>query len=211
MKLTSEVIKQLEKDLSEAKTYEDLIGKDGAIKKLLKSSLENILESELSDHLGYERHSPEGINSGNNRNGKTYKTIKTDQGQIDIKIPRDRQSFFDPVVIKKYEKTLGPIEDKIISMYAKGMTTRDIQSHVEEIYGLDISPTTVSKITDSIVVHAKEWQSRPLSEIYPIVFLDAIHYKVRDEGKVVSKAAYTCLAIDLDGHKEYVRHLGWRS
>jgi transposase-like protein len=202
MKLTPEVIKQLEIDLSKAKTYEDLMGKDGVIKKLLKSSLENILESELSNHLGYARHSSEGINSGNNRNGKTYKTIKTDQGQIDIKIPRDRQSSFDPVVIKKYEKTLGPIEDKIISMYAKGMTTRDIQSHVEEIYGLDISPTTVSKITDSIVVHAKEWQSRPLSEIYPIVFFDAIHYKVRSEGKVVSKAAYTCLAIDLDGHKD---------
>lgn len=157
MKLAPEVIKQLEKDLSEAKSYEDLMGKDGVIKRLLKSSLENILESELSDHLGYERHSPLGINSGNSRNGKTYKTIKTDQGQIEIKIPRDRQSSFEPVVIKKYGKTLGPIEDKIISMYAKGMTTRDIQSHVEEIYGLDISPTTVSKITDSIVLHAKEW------------------------------------------------------
>jgi transposase-like protein len=183
MKLTPEVIKQLEKDLSKAKTYEDLMGKDGAIKKLLKSSLENILESELSDHLGYEKHSPEGNNSGNNRNGKTYKTIKTDQGEIDIKIPRDRQSFFDPVVIKKYEKTLGPIEDKIISMYAKGMTTRDIQSHVEEIYGLEVSPTTISNITNSIVVHAKEWQSRPLSEVYPIVFFDAIHLKCEKKVK----------------------------
>jgi len=202
MQLTPEVIKQLEEDLSKAKTYKDLMGKDGAIKKLLRSSLENILESELADHLGYEKHSPEGNNSGNNRNGKTYKTIRTDQGEIDIKIPRDRLSSFDPVVVKKYEKTLGPIEDKIISMYAKGMTTRDIQSHVEEIYGLDISPTTVSNITNSIVAHAKEWQSRPLAEIYPIVFFDAIHYKVREDGKVVSKAAYTCLSIDLDGHKD---------
>jgi len=202
MKLTPEIIKQLEKDLSKAKSYEDLMGKDGAIKKLLKSSLENILESELTDHLGYERHSIEGNNNGNNRNGKTYKTIKTDQGQIDIKIPRDRNSSFDPVVVKKYEKTLGPIEDKIISMYAKGMTTRDIQSHVEEIYGLEVSPTTVSNITNSIVVHAKQWQSRPLSRIYPIVFFDAIHYKVRQDGKVLSKAAYTCLAIDLVGHKD---------
>jgi len=174
MQLTPEVIKQLEQALSKAKTYEDLMGKDGAIKKLLKSSLENILESELSNHLGYERHSPEGNNSGNNRNGKTYKSIRTDQGEIDIKIPRDRLSSFDPVVVKKYEKTLGPIEDKILSMYTKGMTTRDIQSHVEEIYGLEVSPPTVSKITNSIVVHAKEWQSRPLSEIYPIVFFDTI-------------------------------------
>lgn len=202
MKLTPEQIEQLQQDLSRAKTYEDLMGKDGAIKKLLKSSLENMLETELTDHLGYEKHSPIGNNSGNNRNGKTYKTIKTDEGAIEIKTPRDRNSTFDPVIVKKYEKTLGPIEDKIISMYAKGMTTRDIQSHVEEIYGLEVSATTISNITDSIVAHAKEWQSRPLARIYPIVFFDAIHYKVRQDGKVLSKAAYTCLSIDLEGHKD---------
>lgn len=202
MKLTPEQIEQLQKDLSKAKSYEDLMGKDGAIKKLLKSSLENMLETELTDHLGYEKHSPEGNNSGNNRNGKTYKTIKTDQGEIEIKTPRDRNSSFDPVIVKKYEKTLGPIEDKIISMYAKGMTTRDIQSHIEEIYGLEVSATTISNITNSIVAHAKEWQSRPLARIYPIVFFDAIHYKVRQDGKVLSKAAYTCLSIDLEGRKD---------
>lgn len=202
MKLTPEIIKQLEEDLAQAKTYNDLMGKNGAIKKLIKSSLENILETELSEHLGYEKHSPEGNNSGNSRNGKTHKSVKTDEGMIDLEIPRDRNSSFDPVIVKKYEKTLGPIEDKIISMYAKGMTTRDIQSHVEEMYGLEVTAATVSRITDSIVVHAKEWQSRPLSEIYPIVFFDAIHYKVRQEGKVVSKAAYTCLAIDIEGQKD---------
>jgi len=170
MKLSEEAIAQLVSDLEKAKSYEDLMGMDGAIKKILKTSLENMLDAELSEHLGYEKHSPIGINTGNSRNGKTYKSIKTDEGQIELTIPRDRNSTFAPVVVKKYEKTLGPIENKIISMYAKGMTTRDIQSHVEEIYGLDISPTTISKITDSIVVHAKEWQSRPLNEIYPIVF-----------------------------------------
>lgn len=202
MKLTPEMIKQLEKDLSHAKTYEDLMGKNGAIKKLIKSSLENLLETELTEHLGYDKNSPEGNNSGNNRNGKTYKTIKTDEGQIELTIPRDRNASFDPIIVKKYEKTLGPIEDKIISMYSKGMTTRDIQSHVEELYGLEVSPTTISNITDSIVVHAKEWQNRPLSEIYPIVFFDAIHYKVREDGKVLSKAAYTCLSLDLEGKKD---------
>ena len=202
MKLSEEAIAQLVNDLEKAKSYEDLMGKDGAIKKILKSSLENMLDTELSEHLGYEKHSPLGANTGNSRNGKTRKTIKTDEGKIELTIPRDRSSTFDPVVVKKYEKTLGPIENKIISMYAKGMTTRDIQSHVEEIYGLDISPTTISRITDSIVVHAKEWQSRPLNEIYPIVFFDAIHYKVREDGKVRSKAAYTCLAVDLDGQKD---------
>ena len=170
MKLSEEAISQLVSDLEKARSYEDLMGKDGAIKKILKTSLENMLDAELSEHLGYEKHSPLGSNTGNSRNGKTHKSIKTDEGQIDLTIPRDRNSTFDPIVVKKYEKTLGPIENKIISMYAKGMTTRDIQSHVEEIYGLAISPTTISKITDSIVVHAKEWQSRPLNEIYPIVF-----------------------------------------
>jgi len=202
MKLTPKMIKQLEQDLSHAKTYEDLMGKNGAIKKLIKSSMENLLETELTEHLGYDKNSPEGNNSGNNRNGKTYKTIKTDEGQIELTIPRDRNATFDPIIVKKYEKTLGPIEDKIISMYSKGMTTRDIQSHVEELYGLEVSPTTISNITDSIVVHAKEWQNRPLAEVYPIVFFDAIHYKVREEGKVVSKAAYTCLALDLEGKKD---------
>lgn len=202
MKLTPEMIKQLEKDFSKAKSYEDLMGKNGVIKNLIKSSLENMLDEELSEHLGYEKHSPEGHNSGNSRNGNSSKSIKTDEGQIDLTIPRDRNSTFDPIIVKKYEKTLGPIEEKIISMYAKGMTTRDIHSHVEEIYGLDVAPTTISKITDSIVVQAKEWQSRPLAEVYPIVFFDAIHYKVREDGKVQSKAAYTCLAIDLEGHKD---------
>lgn len=116
MKLTPEMIKQLEKDLSKAKSYEDLMGKNGAIKKLIKSSLENMLDEELSDHLGYDKYSPEGNNSGNSRNGKTHKSIKTDEGMIDLEIPRDRNSNFDPVVVKKYEKTLGPIKDKIISM-----------------------------------------------------------------------------------------------
>ena len=151
MKLTPEMIKQHEKDFSKAKSYEDLMGKNGVIKKLIKSSLENILEEELADHLGYDIHSLEGNNSGNSRNGKTHKTIKTDEGMI---------------------------EDKIISMYAKGMTTRDIQSHFEDIYGLAVTATTISRITDSIIAHAKEWQSRPLAEIYPIVFFDAIHYKM---------------------------------
>ena len=202
MKLTPAMIKQLEEDLADAKNYSDLMGKNGAIKKLMKSALENMLEAELSDHLGYEKHSPEGRNNDNSRNGKTFKTIKTDEGQIELTIPRDRNSSFSPTVVKKYEKTLGPIEDKIISMYSKGMTTRDIQTHVEELYGLDVSPTTISNITDAIVVHAKDWQARPLNEIYPIVFFDAVHYKVREAGKVHSKAAYTCLAVDLEGKKD---------
>ena len=179
------------------------MGKDGAIKKLIANSLEQMLEGELTEHLGYERHSHLGKNSGNSRNGKTKKTLKNENGEIEINVPRDRNGDFDPIIVKKYEKTIGPIEDKIISMYAKGMTTRDIQSHLQEIYGLDISPTLVSNITDKIVHLAVEWQNRPLDGIYPIVFFDAIHYKVRDDSKkVISKAAYTCLGVDISGKKE---------
>lgn len=203
MELTPEMIEQLKADLSKAKNYEDLMGKDGAIKKLIAKSLEQMLESELTEHLGYERYSPNGKNSGNNRNGKSHKTLRNDNGEIEISVPRDRNGQFDPVIVKKYEKTIGPIEDKIISMYAKGMTTRDIQSHITDLYGLDISPTLVSNITERIADLAKQWQNRPLEKIYPIIFLDAIHYKVRnDSNKVTSKAAYTCLAIDMEGKKD---------
>lgn len=204
MKLTDEIIEQLKADLANAKTYDDLMGKNGAIKNLIAKTIETMLEEELSEHLGYEKYSSLGRNTGNNRNGKTKKTVKNDSGQIEISVPRDRKGEFDPIIVKKYERTIGPIEDKIISMYAKGMTTRDIRSHIEDIYGINISPTLVSNITDKIVYLAEEWQSRPLEKIYPIVFFDAIHYKVRDEEthKVLTKAAYTCLAVDMDGKKD---------
>lgn len=202
MELTNEMIEQLKFDLKKARTYQDLMGEDGAIKKLIKSSLEGMLEAELTEHLGYEKYSPSGKNTGNSRNGKTQKTLKNDNGEIDLTVPRDRNGSFDPIVVKKYERTIGPIEDKIISMYAKGMTTRDIQSHIHEIYGLDISPTLVSNITDKILDLAKQWHNRPLEALYPIVFFDAIHYKVQTEGRVLNKAAYTALAVDINGKKD---------
>lgn len=203
MELTEKMIEQLKSDLARARNYEDLMGKEGAIKKLLTQTLEQMLESELTEHLGYKRYSPEGKNSGNSRNGRTHKTLRNDNGEIDIKVPRDRNGEFDPIIIRKYERTIGPIEDKIISMYAKGMTTRDIQSHVQELYGLDVSATLISNITDKIFELAVEWQNRPLESVYPIVFFDAIHYKTKDEAKkVISKAAYTCLGVDINGKKD---------
>lgn len=202
MKLTKEAIDQLQKDLANAKTYEDLMGKNGAIKNLMKHALESMLDAELSDHLGYEKHSPDGDNSGNSRNGKSRKTVKNEQGKIEIEVPRDRNGSFDPVVVKKYQTTVGPIEDKIISMYAKGMTVRDIQSHLEEIYGLEVSPSFISSITDKVIESAKTWQQRPLNRAYVFVYFDAIHYKVKDEGRVVTKAAYTALGIDSSGNRD---------
>lgn len=202
MKLTKEAIDQLQKDLANAKTYEDLMGKNGAIKNLMKHALESMLDAELSNHLGYEKHSPDGDNSGNSRNGKSRKTVKNEQGKIEIEVPRDRNGSFDPVVVKKYQTTVGPIEDKIISMYAKGMTVRDIQSHLEEIYGLEVSPSFISSITDKVIESAKTWQQRPLNRAYVFVYFDAIHYKVKDEGRVVTKAAYTALGIDSSGNRD---------
>lgn len=203
MELTDTMIEQLKADLKCAKTYNDLMGIDGAIKKLMTSALEQMLDAELTEKLGYEKYSPAGKNSGNSRNGKTHKTLKNDNGEIELTVPRDRNGEFDPIIVKKYERTIGPIEDKIVSMYAKGMTTRDIQSHIHELYGLDVSATLISNITDKIVHLATEWQNRGLEKVYAIVFFDAIYYKVRDESKrVVTKAAYTCLGVDLNGHKD---------
>lgn len=204
MENLDELFEQFKKDLANAKTYNDLMGKDGAIKKLMKASLESMLDAEMTEHLGYPKHSPTGKNTGNSRNGKYPKTVMADNGPIPIEVPRDRNSEFEPQVIKKGESRLGEFEEKIISMYAKGMTTRDIQAHIEDIYGANISPTLVSNITDKIQGLATEWQNRPLEPVYPIVFFDAIHYKVRDEStkKTASKAAYTCLGINLEGRKD---------
>ena len=204
MELSEELFAQFKKDLVTVKSYDDLMGKNGAIKKLMKASLETMLEAEMTEHLGYLKHSPVGNNSGNSRNGKFSKNIKTDNGLIDLEIPRDRNAEFEPIVVKKHESRLGKIEDNIISMYAKGMTTRDIQSHIEEIYGVQISPTLVSQITDKIHALALEWQNRPLESVYPIVFFDAIFYKVRDENtkRVANRASYTCLGINLEGKKD---------
>jgi len=144
LKLSKEILKQLEQDLDSCKDLNELLGKDGAIKKLVKNLSEQMLEGELSSHLGYEKHSVEGNNSGNNRNGHSKKTVKTNHGEIEVSIPRDRNSEFEPALIKKYENKLHGVDDQIISLYAKGMTTRDIKSHLDEIYGIEISATSIS-------------------------------------------------------------------
>ena len=198
MKLTFDV----EEALRQCKTLEDISGKNGLLKRMLKEMTEQILEAELTDHLGYEKHSPEGNNSGNNRNGKTAKTVRSDFGEVKIETPRDRNGTFEPSIVKKRQSDISEFDDKIISMYAKGITVRDIQEHIKDIYGVDISPTTISNITDKVISLAAEWQSRPLSAVYAIVFFDAIYYHVRQEGKVVNKAAYTCLGVDLKGRKD---------
>ena len=172
------------------------------LKNLFKDTLQEILEAELDNHLGYEKHRLEGNNTGNSRNGYSKKTIKTKFGETELTVPRDRNGEFEPKVIKKYETTSNQLEEQIIAMYAKGMSTRDIEDHMRDIYGIDVSPSMVSKITDKILPMVAEWQSRPLDRIYPVVFLDAIHFKVRKENRIVNKAAYSVLGINMAGQKE---------
>ena len=172
-------------------------------KELLAPTIQAMLEAEMDNHLGYEKHNPQGDNSGNSRNGYSQKTLKTSEaGPITIAVPRDRKGEFEPLAVKKYETVESGIEEKIVSMYAKGMTTRDIESHMKEIYAVSISAEMISQITNKVMPLVKEWETRPLEKIYPIVYLDAVHFKVRDSGKIVCKASYVILGINLEGQKE---------
>ena len=177
------------------------------IQKLFKETIaefmENGLDAELDEELGYSRYDYKNKDTDNSRNGHSSKTLKTSFGEVDIDIPRDRKGEFDPVILKKNQTSISQdIEEKILSMYAKGMTTSDIETHIRDIYGLQISDTTISRITDKILPIAKEWQQRPLEPIYAVVFLDAIHYHVRSEGQIVKKAVYIAIGVNLDGKKD---------
>lgn len=191
---------QLAKELAkECRTVEDIHNK---LKELFKDSLQQILEAEMAEHLGYDKHSPDGDNTGNSRNGYSKKTIKSKYGSTEIKVPRDRNAEFEPQIIQKHEKTASVIEEQIIGMYAKGMSTRDIEEQMRDIYGIDVSPSLVSRVTDKIMPQVSEWQSRPLERVYAVVFLDAIHFKVRKDNRIINKAAYSVLGINMAGQKD---------
>ena len=172
------------------------------LKNLFKGTIEEMLESEMDEHLGYDKHSPQGDLSGNSRNGYNKKTIQSQMGKTEIKVPRDRNGEFEPQLIEKYQNKSDGLEDKIIAMYAKGMSTRDIEDHLRDIYGIDVSPALISRITDKVLPAVQEWQSRPLDKLYPIVFLDGIIYKVKKDAKVVNKCFYTVLGVNMEGRKE---------
>ncbi|MDD4754402.1 MAG: IS256 family transposase [Desulfitobacteriaceae bacterium] len=172
------------------------------LKDLFKDTIQKVLEAEMDTHLGYEKHDPNGDHSGNSRNGYSKKTVQTQMGKTELKVPRDRNGEFEPQIIKKYETTANELEEQIIAMYAKGMSTRDIEDHMRDIYGVEVSPTMVSKVTDKIMPIIAEWQARPLDRVYPIVFLDAIHFKVRKDNRIINKAAYSVLAVNINGQKE---------
>ncbi len=171
-------------------------------KELIAPTLQTMLEAEMNEHLGYEKHDSKGKNSGNSRNGHSTKSLKTSFGETEMKIPRDRNGEFEPVVVPKYQTVQSDVEQKIIAMYAKGMTTRDIQGYMNDIYGVDVSPTMISSITDKVMPMVKEWQVRPLSDLYTILYLDGVHFKVREDGRIVVRCAYVILGINGQGMKE---------
>ena len=180
---------------------EDLLGEDGLFKQLKKALLERALGAELTHHLGYEKGDPGGRGTGNNRNGTYGKTVLTEDGAVEIDVPRDRNGSFEPQIVAKGETRLDGFDDKIISLYARGMTVREIQGHLRELYAVDVSPDLISRVTDAVLDEVREWQNRPLDTVYPVVFFDALRVKIRDESVVKNKAVYLALALDCEGHK----------
>lgn len=192
-------------EVKKCKTIDDVIGKDGLVQRLIKDVLENILEVEMGEHLGrdkYDRQTDIDQDDRNYRNGYSKKTLRSSFGDVDLDVPRARKAEFEPQIVKKYETVCNELDKKIISLYAKGMSTRDIQAEVEDLYGITLSSSMISKITDKVIATATEWQNRMLDEIYPIVYLDAMYFKVRSNGKIVNKAVYICLGYTLEGYKD---------
>ena len=194
----SEILRRLieEYDVKTTKDVQEML------KDLFAGTIQEMLEAELEDHLGYERYDNKNKGTSNARNGYRSEKVKSDFGEVKLSIPRDRDGDFEPRVIRNYENDISGIEDQVIGMYSKGMSTRDISTHLKSIYGIDVSHSLVSKITDRVLPLANEWQNRALDMIYPIVFMDAIHYKVRSEGRIINKAAYIAIGINLEGVKE---------
>ena len=199
MAIDPKLIDQLLKDY---KKPEDIIGEGGLLKQLTKAVLDRALAAEMTDHLGYEKHAAEGRNGGNSRNGSTKKTLKGDFGEIELETPRDRDGSFEPKIVGKRQTRFTGFDDKILSMYARGMSTREIQGHLQEIYGVEVSPTLISSVTDAVVEEVKVWQSRPLEALYPILYMDALVVKIRDSGHVTNKAIHVAIGVNLEGTKE---------
>ncbi len=178
-----------------------LTGEGGLLQQLTKRLLESALEGEITDHLGYDKHDPAGKNGGNSRNGTRSKTVLTDVGPVEIVVPRDRDGSFEPKIVKKRQKRLTGVDEMVISLAAKGLTTGEVQAHLAEVYGADVSRQTISTITDKVLEGMAEWQSRPLDAVYPVVFIDAIHVKIRD-GAVANRPIYVALAVTAEGRRE---------
>jgi putative transposase len=199
MTVSNELIDSL---LADYKKPEDLIGEHGLLKQLTKRLIERALEAEMAEHLGHGKHESVANPAGNARNGRSKKTLKGEFGELPIQIPRDRLASFEPQLVPKHQTRWAGFDDKILSLYARGMSVREIKAHLEEMYGAEVSPTLISSVTDAVMDEVRTWQSRPLDALYPIVYLDCIHVKVRDNGMVRTKAVYLALGVNLAGEKE---------
>lgn len=196
---------EVQSELSKVESIDDFFGKEGVFARLFAKTLEEMLEIELSEELGYNKYEAKGRNSGNSRNGKRPKQLRTPTGDVTIQVPRDRNGDFQSRLLSEQQMS-NQLEEKIISLYAKGISTRDIQDTLEDLYGIEVSPATVSKITDKVWSLVEDWQNRPLASIYPIIYLDGIHLKIRRDGKVENTAVYVVLGIDLNGHRDVLGH-----
>src|SRR6202521_4202725 len=199
MTIRPELIDEWLKDCADPR---EVLAEGGLLKQLTKAIIERCLETELDVHLGYPKHGRRETSTGNARNGRSRKKLKGTQGEIEIAIPRDRQASFEPQLVQKHQTRLEGFEDKILTLYARGMTTRDIQAQVQDLYGGEVSPTFISNITEAVMDEVRQWQNRPLDAIYPIVYVDCLVVKVRENQRVINKALYLALGVDMEGHKE---------
>ena len=199
----AEIVQQ---ELASAKSVDDFFGKEGIFARLFANTIEQLLEVEMSEHLGYQPYAVEGRNSGNSRNGKRTRQLRTSGGDMSIAVPRDRKSEFEPRILNTSQTSTNELETKIIYLYAKGVSTRDIAQTLTDIYGVEVSPATISAITNKVKGLAEGWQNRELAAIYPIIYLDAIHVKLRQDGRVENIAVYNVLGIDLEGRKDLLGH-----
>jgi putative transposase len=194
--------KLIDQLLANHRKPEQIVGENGLLKQLTKAILERAMQAELTDHLGYEKHDPTGYHTGNSRNGATRKKLKGEFGEFELETPRDRSGTFEPKIVGKGQTRFTGFDDKILSMYAQGMTTRDIASHLQEMYGVEVSPMLISNVTDSVMQEVVAWQNRLLDEVYPIVYLDALYVKIRENGHVQNRAVYVAIGVNLEGCKE---------
>ena len=201
MNIDNEAIDNLIKGL-DLKKGTELFGASGLVKQLTKRLVERVLEAEMEDHLGYPKGERDEQPKANPRNGTTSKTVKTDDGELEILVPRDRNGTFDPQLVKKRQRRLTDFDDKVLSLYGRGMSTRDIQGHLAEMYGTEVSPELISRVTDAVLEDVQEWRKRPLAPVWPIVYLDALVIRVREAGAVRRKSAYLAIGVGLDGRKE---------
>lgn len=192
----------LNEELSKCRNMEDLVGKNGLMQRLFGNIIQQFLEAEMEEHLGRDRYERNEIEDKNYRNGYSSKNIKTSFGEVPVNIPRDRNADFNPRIIRKYETVCNELDKKVIGLYARGMSVDDIKSEIDELYGVDISPSMISKITDKVMETAIAWQNRSLDPVYPIVYMDALYFKIKEEHKIVNKAAYVCMALDMKGYKD---------